>query len=106
MPRTNRLTAGALLGLAVVAGCRDGAVAALAPMEAPASNAAAPAPMSLAPRGRPTFDLNSALPDSVSVDFFVGPDGGIFSAGKNAVVFPAQSICDPATEKLRAWHVG
>jgi hypothetical protein len=31
------------------------------------------------------------------VDFTVGPWGGIFYTGNHAVVFPAQSICDPAT---------
>jgi hypothetical protein len=37
------------------------------------------------------------LPDSASVDFDISPNGGIFDLGNHAVVFPAQSVCDPAT---------
>jgi hypothetical protein len=53
--------------------------------------------MSLAPSGRPTLDLAGNRGDSASVDFYVGPDGGVFFVGNNLVVFPSQSICDPAT---------
>ena len=53
--------------------------------------------MRLAPQGRPTLDLVGGLPDSTSVDFSVGPNGGVFFTGNHAVVFPSQSICDPAT---------
>jgi hypothetical protein len=58
---------------------------------------ASPAPMSFAPQGRPTLDLSGGTSDSASVDFYVGPNGGLYFAGNHAVVFPAQSICDPAT---------
>jgi hypothetical protein len=95
--RRNRWNiAGPLLLLSALAGCREGVVSpAERPIEAP--SAAAPAPMSLAPAGRPTFDLVGGLPDSASVDFDISPNGGIFDLGNHAVVFPAQSVCDPAT---------
>lgn len=53
--------------------------------------------MSLAPQARPNLDLNGGVADSVAVDFAVGPYGGVFFTGNHAVVFPAQSICDPST---------
>ena len=94
--RRNRWNiAGPLLLLSALAGCREGVVSpAAGPIEAP--QAAAPAPMSLAPQGHPTLDLVGGLPDSASVDFVIGPNGGIFNAGNHAVVFPSQSVCDPA----------
>jgi hypothetical protein len=92
MRRTSLITAGPLLALALLAGCRETAVS---PIEAPAL--AAPAPVSLAPAERPSLLLNGSLPDSAAVDFVVGPWGGVYYAGNHAVVFPAQSICDPAT---------
>jgi hypothetical protein len=92
MRRTSWITVGPLLSLALLAGCRESAVS---PIEVPA--VAAPAPMSLAPAGRPSLELTGALPDSAAVDFTVGPWGGIFFTGNHAVVFPSQSICDPAT---------
>jgi len=95
--RRNRWNiAGPLLLLSALAGCREGVVSpAQRPIEAP--HAAAPAPMSAAPQGHPTLDLVGGLPDSASVDFVITPNGGIFDAGNHAVVFPAQSVCDPAT---------
>lgn len=96
MRRTSWLTAAPLLFSVVLAGCRDGVVSAPA-SPALAPPAAAPAPMSLAPQGRPSLSLSGSLPDSTSVDFYVGPNGGIFYAGDHAVVFPSGSVCDPAT---------
>jgi hypothetical protein len=88
--------AGPLLLLSALAGCREGVVSPAArPIEAP--QAAAPAPMSLAPQGRPHLDLVGGLPDSASVDFVISPNGGIVDLGNHAVVFPANSVCDPAT---------
>jgi hypothetical protein len=51
------------------------------------------------PAGAPSLDVvtNSVAPDSLSADFTVTPSGGMFSLGNNAVYFPANSICDPAT---------
>jgi len=95
--RRNRWNiAGPLLLLSALAGCREGVVSpAAGPIEAP--RAAAPAPLSAAPQGHPTLDLVGGLPDSASVDFDISPNGGIFDLGNHAVVFPAQSVCDPAT---------
>jgi hypothetical protein len=92
MRRISLITVGPLLALALLAGCSESAVS---PIEAPAI--AAPAPVSLAPAERPALQLNGALPDSAAADFVVGPWGGVFFAGNHAVVFPSQSICDPAT---------
>lgn len=51
------------------------------------------------PAGAPSLDVitNSVAPDSMSADFTVTPSGGMFALGNNAVYFPANSICDPAT---------
>ena len=88
--------AGPLLLLSALAGCREGVVSpAERPIEVP--QPAAPAPMSLAPQGRPHLDLVGGLPDSASVDFVISPNGGIVDLGNHAVVFPANSVCDPAT---------
>jgi hypothetical protein len=92
MRRTSRITVGPLLALALLAGCRETAVS---PIEAPAF--AAPAPITVAPADRPSLQLSGALPDSAASDFVVGPWGGVYFAGNHAVVFPSQSICDPAT---------
>ena len=100
--RRNRWNiAGPLLLLSALVSCREGVVSpAAGPIEAPL--AAAPAPMSLAPQGRPHLDLVGGLPDSASVDFDISPNGGIFDLGNHAVVFPAQSVCDPATSSYGA----
>src|SRR5947209_19160768 len=88
MRRTRWYLAGPLLVLSALAGCRDGVVSPTAgPAEA--SSAAAPAPMSLAPQSRPRLDLSGGLADSASVDFTVGPNGGVFYTGNHAVVFPS-----------------
>jgi hypothetical protein len=96
MRRTSWFAAGPLIVLATLAGCRDGVVSPSGSrMKAP--GLAAPAPMSLAPQGRPNLALSGDLPDSTAVDFYVGPNGGIFYTGNHAVVFPAGSVCDPAS---------
>jgi hypothetical protein len=46
---------------------------------------------------RPDIIMNVVAPDSMSADFTVTPSGGTFILGQHAVVFPANSICDPAT---------
>jgi hypothetical protein len=77
--------------LAALAGCRDSIVT---PTAAPSS--AAPVSMVLAPEGRPQLSLSGGGFESGATEFTVGPRGGIFFAGNHAVVFPANSICDPA----------
>jgi hypothetical protein len=95
MSRLRIFSAGPLLVLAAAIGCRDGAVStSTEPLRAPG---ATPAPISAAPAGRPSLQLSGGSADSASVDFFVGPNGGLFYAGNNAVVFPSGSVCDPAT---------
>jgi hypothetical protein len=95
MPRTSTFTAGSLLLLALLAGCGERMISPTATqLEAPS---AAPAPASLAPQGRPSVDLSGGLPDSTAVDFVVGPSGGVFRTGNHAVVFPAESVCDPGS---------
>lgn len=89
-------TAGALIVVLALVGCQDGVVSpSTSQMQVPLG--AAPAPMSLAPQGRPTLSLTGGLPDSTAVDFTVGPSGGLFFTGNHAVVFPSGSVCDPAT---------
>jgi hypothetical protein len=91
MRRTSWIIVGPLM-CAVLAGCSDTVVS---PTEGP--GAAAPAPVRLAPEGRPALELSGSVPDSAAVDFTVGPAGGVFFVGSNAVFFPARSVCDPAT---------
>jgi hypothetical protein len=70
--------------LMLLAACMDGAVG--------------PKPSTLPPGApRPDIIMNSVAPDSLSADFTVTPSGGTFILGQHAVVFPANSICDPAT---------
>lgn len=75
-----------------LAGCHDASL-----VEPTSAASSAPAVMSLAPEGRPTFDISAGFGGVNSVDFIVGKDGGTYSIGGNAVYFPANSICDPAT---------
>jgi hypothetical protein len=44
----------------------------------------------------PKLSLNTAAAQNGTADFTVGPEGGVFFLGTNAVVFPKGSICDPA----------
>ena len=76
--------------MVVIAGCQDNMPS------APASRAAAPASIMMAPEGRPQLSLSGVGAGSTSVDITVGPQGGVFYVGNHAVVFPARSICDPS----------
>jgi hypothetical protein len=53
--------------------------------------------MMLAPAERPRLSLSGGAPDSATVDFTITPTGGAVFLGNHAVVFPARSVCDPAT---------
>jgi hypothetical protein len=91
MRRTNWKTISTLVTMIVVLGCQENTVA---PTQSAAS---APAAMSLAPQ-HPNLVLSpSAAKNSGTVDFTVSTGGGVFMIGNNAVYFPANSICDPAT---------
>lgn len=77
--------------MGVLEGCRDNVVAPAA------SSSAASAPAMLAPTGSPSLSLNGSNARDGSADFTVDPRGGVFYVGNNAVVFPANSVCDPVT---------
>jgi hypothetical protein len=96
MRRTKWYSAAPFVFLTVLASCRDGLVT-QSGSPTFAAPAVAPASMKLAPQGRPSLSLSGGLPDSTSGDFYVGPNGGVFYLGNHAVVFPAGSVCDPAT---------
>jgi hypothetical protein len=89
MRRTNWKTVSTLVTMLVVAGCSDNTVS-------PSLSGSATS-MQLAPNGRPSLSLNTTAKASVSSSIRVGPKGGVFMIGNNAVVFPANSICEPAT---------
>ncbi|MDB4898629.1 MAG: hypothetical protein JWN53_437 [Gemmatimonadetes bacterium] len=99
MRRTNWKTISTLVTMAVLAGCQDNIAT---PVATPS---AAPAEMSLAPAGRPTLSLSAQAAGSTTTDFTVGPNGGTFIIGNAAVVFPANSICDPekSTYGITTW---
>ena len=90
MRRTNWKTVSTLVTMIGIAGCQEGVVS------APQSESATPVSMMMAPQGAPQLSLSGHSSNNVDVDFTVTPDGGVFFVGKNAVVFPANSICDPS----------
>jgi hypothetical protein len=93
MRRTNWKTVSTLVTMVVIVGCQD------RPVTAPATASNGVASAMLAPEGRPRLSLGdfSSLAANSDADFVVPPNGGTFFVGGNAVVFPAGSICDPAT---------
>jgi len=93
MRRTNWKTVSTLATLAILAGCSESAIS---PTESSLSPSA-PALMSRAPSGTPALTMTTTAAGNVTADFTVTPKGGVFYIGRNAVVFPANSICDPAT---------
>jgi hypothetical protein len=93
MRRISWIAVAPLLSFAVLAGCAGDTT--VSPVKAPSATAAAP--VRFAPQGHPTLDLSGGATDSTAIEFSVGSSGGIFFLGKNAVVFPERSICDPAT---------
>jgi hypothetical protein len=85
MRRINWKTVSTLVALFAVTSCAE----TTSPSAEPAGSAVA---MRFAPEGRPVLSTTTA-----SVDFTVRPEGGLFVVGNNVVVFPRNSICDPAT---------
>jgi hypothetical protein len=80
----------------VLAGCSDNTV--LAPSAAPSAAASAtPITATFAPASRPSLALSGDKTKNGTSKFTVSPSGGVFFVGNHAVVFPAGSICDPAT---------
>jgi hypothetical protein len=51
----------------------------------------------LAPADRPSLSLSGGQVANGTTEFTVSQHGGVFVVGNHAVVFPARSICDPAT---------
>jgi hypothetical protein len=77
--------------IGVLTGCSDTLVA---PSAAPS---AAPASTMLAPTGRPSLSLSGRNSQNGVSTFTISPAGGVYLVGNHAVVFPARSVCDPAT---------
>jgi hypothetical protein len=97
MRRNYWVVVASALVIGVLTGCSDNTV--VAPAAAPS---AAPASTKLAPSGRPQLSLSGSNVENGTTQFTVGPSGGVFFVGNHAVVFPARSICDPATSTYGA----
>ncbi len=95
MRRTHWKTVSTLVTMIVIAGCQDNVVS------APQASSATPVSM-MAPEGAPQLSLSNRPGNDDDVDFTVTPAGGVFFVGRNAVVFPANSICDPSTSSYGA----
>ena len=91
MRRTNWKTVSTLVTMIVIAGCQEGVVS--APQSATSM---------MAPAGAPQLSLSRGQSNNADVDFTVTPAGGVFFLGRNAIVFPANAICDPATSSYGA----
>lgn len=89
MRRNYWVVVASVVVIALLAGCRDTAVA---PSAAPSS---APASQMLAPVGHPSLSLSGKNKKNGSADFTISPWGGVYVVGNHAVVFPAHSVCDP-----------
>ena len=91
MRRNYWVVVASALVIGVLTGCSDSLVA---PSAAPS---AAPVSTMSAPTGHPTLSLSGNNARNGATQFTVTPAGGVFFVGNHAVVFPAHSICDPAT---------
>jgi hypothetical protein len=92
MRRNYWVVVASALVIGVLTGCSDNSV--VAPAAAPS---VAPVSTILAPSGRPQLSLTRTNSQDGTTRFTVNPSGGVFFVGSHAVVFPARSICDPAT---------
>ena len=86
----------AVAGLVLLAACSDSTAPSATPIQTRPS-LAAPAEMPEHVRSAIIVRNVSRTNDSVIVDFDVTPSGGWFVVGYNAVYFPPNAICDPAT---------
>jgi len=89
--------------IAALAGCSDNTFVAPTEQQS-AATVSAPTTMMMAPQGRPSLSLTGTGPSNTSVDFTVGPQGGVFFIGNHAVVFPKKSICDPSRSTYGDWE--
>src|ERR1700730_14858445 len=92
MRRNYWVVVASALVIGVLTGCSDNSL--VAPSAAPS---AAPVSAMLAPAGRPSLSLSGNNEENGATDFTVKPSGGVYFLGNHAIVFPARSICDPAT---------
>jgi hypothetical protein len=88
MRRTNWKTVSTLVTMLVVAGCSESTVA---PAISPSTTS-----MQFAPAGRPSLNLDISASATTSGSIRLGPQGGVFLIGNNAVVFPRGSVCQPS----------
>lgn len=83
--------------IGVLTGCSENTV--VAPAAGPTT---APASTMFAPAARPQLSLSGNSVQNGVTQFTVNASGGTFYIGNHAVVFPARSICDPATSSYGA----
>jgi hypothetical protein len=96
MRRNYWVVVASMVVMTVLSGCSDTVVS---PAAAPV---ASPTSMMQAPDGRPTLSLSNDRKDSEDSDFSISPWGGVYRVGNHAVVFPAQSVCEPSTDNYEA----
>jgi hypothetical protein len=92
MRRNYWVVVASALVIGVLTGCSENTVVAPA-----AASSMAPASTMLAPSARPELSLSGASIQNGVTQFTVNPSGGTYLVGNHAVVFPARSICDPAS---------
>ena len=90
MRRNYWVVVASMVVMTVLTGCSDTVIA-------PAAAPNAPTSMMQAPAGHPSLSLSSSAAQNTSADFTISPWGGVYLVGRHAVVFPAYSVCDPAT---------
>lgn len=85
--RARELRWSLIVALAAVVACADNSIA-------PTSDET-----KVLPGGAPNFliTLHEMADDRSSAEFTVTPSGGYFQMGSHGIVFPRNSICDPAT---------
>jgi hypothetical protein len=91
MRRNYWVVVASALVIGVVTGCSDNSVV------APAAPTGAPTSMFSAPTGHPSLSLSGENAANGTSQFTVNPAGGVYFVGNHALVFPARSICNPAT---------
>lgn len=92
MRRNYWVVVASALVIGVVTGCSENTV--VAPAAGPTT---APVSTMFAPSARPQLSLSGSSLQNGVTQFTVDASGGVFHVGNHVVVFPARSICDPAT---------